>query len=566
MGPTDTELVQILNDLKYLPPDKLEAAQGQADEEHTSLYDALVQHDYMNEDELGKVMAYHYGLPYVSLYNVDINDVLLRLAPKAVVERFQTIPYRLDSDGLHIATAQPDATDLFDMLAKKAGVKQRHVSYATEVGIKTALHLYKRKLQTAFSELLSRNQASPPVNEIITMLFEYGYDTHTSDIHIEPQEGDTVVRFRIDGVLHDEVTFPQKLQDQIVTRLKVMARLRTDEHMRAQDGRLHVAIGDEELSVRVSIVPTITGEKVVMRLLAKHSRQFGLVDLGMSEADLSKLRSGFNRPFGMILSTGPTGSGKTTSIYAILKILNTRNRNIATIEDPIEYVLKGVNQIQANAKTDLTFATGLRSLLRQDPDVLFVGEIRDEETASIAVNAAMTGHLVLSTMHTNDAVTTLPRFVDMGIEPFLAASTIGLIVGQRLVRQICSHCKASVTLTKTNGIWTGDDTEAALFAQLEPRLVTKYFGRKSTVHTYKGKGKGCGACHETGYQGRLGIFELLEVSPKLAQLITTKADSDTLQAQAIEDGMITMSEDGLQKVLAGQTTLSEVLRVTRGMA
>ena len=561
MGPTDSELVQILNDLNYLPPEKLTAAKTQAKSEHTSLYEALVQHDYMNEDELGKVMAYHYQLPYVSLYNVNITPELLHLAPKTVVERFQTIPYELAEDGLHIATAQPHATDLFDMLTKKAGAKEHHVSYTTEDGIRAALHLYKQKLQNAFKDLINRD-ATAPVNDIITLLFEYGYDAHASDIHVEPQEDETVVRFRIDGVLHDEVTFPRRLQDQIVARLKVMARLRTDEHLRPQDGRLHVTLNDEELSVRVSIVPIITGEKVVMRLLAKHTRQYGLADLGMSETDLSKLQRGFNRPFGMILSTGPTGSGKTTSIYAILKILNTRNRNIATIEDPIEYTLNGINQIQANPKTDLTFSSGLRSLLRQDPDVLFVGEIRDEETADIAINAAMTGHLVLSTMHTNDAITTLPRLVDMHIEPFLAASTVSLIVGQRLVRQICNHCKVSVELTKTPLGWAGDATEASLLASLDAKLVAKYFGRKTSIHIYRGQG--CSACHDTGFQGRLGIFELLEVTPKLAQLISAKADTDTMLAQAVKDGMMTMTEDGLIKVIAGKTTLSEILRVTRG--
>jgi type II secretory ATPase GspE/PulE/Tfp pilus assembly ATPase PilB-like protein len=562
MGQIDTELAQILGDLKYLPAEKLQAAEAQARQEHTSLSEALVRHEYMGDDDLGKILAYHYQMPYVSLYNVAISDDMLHLVPKPVVERFQTIPFKLDQDGLHVATAQPDATDLFDMLAKKAGVKQLRVAYTTEQSITNALHYYKQKLPTVFNNLVGHDQKTTPINDLLNTLFEYGYDAHASDIHIEPQESETVVRFRIDGVLHDEVRFPKKLHDQVVTRLKVMARLRTDEHLRAQDGRLRVAVHGEELSVRVSIVPVIAGEKIVMRLLAKRTRQFSLVDLGMSPRDLDKIQRGFNRPYGMILSTGPTGSGKTTTIYAILKILNTRDRNIATIEDPIEYVLNGVNQIQANTKTNLTFSSGLRSLLRQDPDVLFVGEIRDEETADIAVNAAMTGHLVLSTMHTNDAITTLPRLVDMHIEPFLAASTVSLIVGQRLVRQICNHCKMSITLTRTGKGWSGDETEAGLLASFDPKLLATYFGAKTSVRVYKGKG--CSACHDTGYQGRLGIFELLEITPKLAQLIGAKADSDTMQAQAIKDGMLTMSDDGLAKVVAGKTTLGEILRVTKG--
>lgn len=558
---TDDELAKVLTDLKYLPAAKLETAREQAASEAISLYDALVRHDYLNEDDLGKVAAYHFQLPYVSLNNVEIAGPLLHLIPEPVAEQFQTLPFELEGDSLHIATAQPDATDLFDMLAKKAGAQSVHVSYATEPAIAAALHFYKQDLQTVIDNLL-RAGATPPIADIIDQLFGYAYDARASDIHVEPLRERSVIRFRIDGVLHDEAYFPKSLQPQIITRLKVLARLRTDEHLSAQDGRLHVTINGEELTVRTSIVPVVMGEKVVMRLLAKRTRQFSLTDLGMRGDDLEAVRDGFNRPFGMILSTGPTGSGKTTTMYAILKILNTRDRNIATIEDPVEYELEGVNQIQANVKTNLTFSEGLRSLLRQDPDVLFVGEIRDEETASIAVNAAMTGHLVLSTMHTNDAVTTLPRLVDMGIEPFLAASTVNVIVAQRLVRQICTHCKASLELTSTPKGWQGDNTHAAILNSLDEKLVAKHFGTKGSVRVYHGVG--CSACHNTGYQGRIGIFEVLEITPKLAQLITAKADAASLLAQAVQDGMTTMQDDGLEKVIAGQTTLTEVMRVTQG--
>jgi len=561
---SDDELAQVLSDLKYLPEKKLQAAQTDAKNDRTSLYEALVQHDYMNEDDLGKVMAYHYQMPYVSLGSVNIAEPLLRLIPENVAAKFQTVPYELDEGGLHIATSQPaDAKDLFAMLAKKAGAKEYKVSYTTEPGLAMALRLYKQQLQTAFDDMLGHAAGSAaPIALLVDRLFEYAYDAKASDIHIEPLREKTVVRFRIDGVLHDEVYFAKKLHDQIITRLKVLARLRTDEHLSAQDGRLHVTVGDEELTVRISVVPVVMGEKVVMRLLAKHSRQFNLTDLGMSEHDLMAVRQGFGRPFGMILSTGPTGSGKTTTMYAIIKILNTRDRNIATIEDPVEYELDGVNQIQANTKTNLTFSEGLRSLLRQDPDVLFVGEIRDEETADIAVNAAMTGHLVLSTMHTNDAVTTLPRLVDMNIEPFLAASTVNIIVGQRLVRQICTHCKSSIELKRTAKGWQGDPDQASLVNSLEPKRVEQHFGKGASLRVYHGTG--CTACHDTGYQGRIGIFEVLEITPQLAQLITGKADTDTLLKQAIADGMQTMLDDGLDKVVSGLTTLSEVIRVTRG--
>jgi len=559
---TDDELAQALGELKYLPETKLAAAQAQAKTEHTTLFDALVQHDYLSSEEVGKVIAYHYQLPYVSVANVNIADNLLHLLPATVAADFQTVPYEQDDSALHIATAQPDAVDLFSMLAQKAGAKEYKVAYTTEPDIAAALHLYKQQLQVVFDKLLKQPAgASAPITQLVDQLFEYAYDARASDIHIEPMRDTTVVRFRIDGVLHDEVNLPKKLHEQIVTRIKVLGRLRTDEHLSAQDGRLHVTLGNEQLTARVSVVPVVMGEKVVMRLLGKHAQQFSLTDLGMSPGDLKLVRQGFERPFGMILSTGPTGSGKTTTMYAILKILNVRERNIATIEDPVEYELDGINQIQANAKTNLTFSEGLRSLLRQDPDVLFVGEIRDEETADIAVNAAMTGHLVLSTMHTNDAVTTLPRLVDMNIEPFLAASTVNIIVGQRLVRQICSHCKVSLELTNSAKGWSGDADQATVLNRLNPETVAAHFGKKSSVRVYYGTG--CTACHNTGYQGRIGIFEVLEVTPKLAQLISAKADTDTLLTQAVKDGMITMTDDGLDKVIRGLTTLSEILRVTK---
>jgi type II secretory ATPase GspE/PulE/Tfp pilus assembly ATPase PilB-like protein len=449
------------------------------------------------------------------------------------------------------------------MVAKKAGVKQYKVFYATQDALEQSLRLYKKELQSAFDQLLAAtaNGQPTPVANIVETLIEYGIDAGASDIHVEPLREATIVRFRIDGVLHDEVRLPKAMHAQIIARIKVLARLRTDEHFSAQDGRMQTKVGDVVVDVRVSIVPVVTGEKTVLRLLASHFRQFGLTDLGMGQADLKKVQAGFARPYGMVLSTGPTGSGKTTSMYAVLKILNTRDKNIATIEDPVEYEIGGINQIQANPKTNLTFAEGLRSLLRQDPDIMYVGEIRDQETAGIAVNAAMTGHLVLSTMHTNDAATTLPRLIDMGVEPFLIASTVNVIIGQRLVRQICTHCKASIELTRTAQGWQGDARQTALLASINAAAITKHFGSKKTIRVYQGTG--CAICHETGYQGRIGIFEVLEVSQDIATLITAKANADAIMVQAIQEGMTTMLDDGLDKVMQGATTLEEILRVTQ---
>ncbi|MEO6761558.1 MAG: GspE/PulE family protein [Candidatus Saccharimonadales bacterium] len=557
---TDDELAKVLTDLKYLPTQKLDKAKDRAEAEHASLHDALVKHDILSENELGKVAAYYYQLPYIDLDRISIPDNLLYILPEEVAKQFQTLAFEVKDHSLHIATAQPAATDLFDMLAKKAGARNYHLSYATDSGINSALHLFKLELQQVFDSLITGSGGTPPITKLVDLLFDYAFDAQASDIHIEPLREQTAIRFRIDGVLHDEAFLSKKLHQQLVTRLKVLARLRTDEHLSAQDGRLKLSVRGKDLTVRISIVPLVTGEKVALRLLAQHNRQFNLNDLGMSANDLKTVRHGFTRPFGLILSTGPTGSGKTTTIYSILKILNTRERNIATIEDPVEYELDGTNQVQTNAKTNLTFDEGLRSLLRQDPDILFVGEIRDQETASIAVNAAMTGHLVLSTMHTNDAVTTLPRLVDMNIEPYLVASTVNIIIGQRLVRQICEHCKASLKLTKTAAGWQGDATQAALLSSLSRVTFLKHFGNKTSVRVYHGVG--CSACHNTGYQGRIGVFEILEITPKLTQLIAAQADSDKLLAQAVKDGMTTMLDDGLDKVIAGETTLSEIMRVT----
>ncbi len=305
--------------------------------------------------------------------------------------------------------------------------------------------------------------------------------------------------------------------------------------------------------MRVSVLPVTVGEKVVLRLLSAKSRQFSLDELGFAASDLRTVKAAFAKPYGMILATGPTGCGKTTTLYAILRILNTREINISTIEDPVEYELEGANQIQVNAKTNLTFAEGLRSILRQDPDVIMVGEIRDEETAGIAINSAMTGHLVLSTLHTNDAATALPRLLDMGIEPFLIASTVNVIVAQRLVRHICTQCLASTTVPVEE-----------LTRDLAERLVAKYFrtNRKREVRLYRGKG--CHACSGTGYRGRIGIFEVLAVTESIRTAIMERANAAEIEAKAIAEGMASMLDDGLRKVVAGETTLEEVLRATRG--
>lgn len=557
MLPTDdNDLIKVLNESKTIQLTDITKAQQLAAQKQISLYEAILEKDLITDENLGKIIADHLGMPLAVLSKVSIPNEILHILPEKVAEKQQTVIFAQDKDKLKVATSNPKNSPFLEMLLKKGG-KKLEVYYATPRDIKKSLNVYTKKLQKAFDELLKEqvNEAGKsmakeaPVAKIVDTLIEYAYRSDASDIHIEPEDEQSLVRFRIDGVLHDELKFPGNLHDQIVTRIKVLSKLRTDEHLSAQDGKLQAKLTEEELDVRVSIVPIVAGEKIVLRLLTSHYRQFGLSDLGMDQAALEKVNTAINKPFGMILTTGPTGSGKTTSIYAILKILNTRERNISTIEDPVEYEIEGINQIQVNPKTNLTFAEGLRSILRQDPDIIYVGEIRDGDTASIAVNSAMTGHLVLSTLHTNDAATALPRLIDMNIEPFLVASTVNIIVAQRLVRKICDRCKYSYTHQVSD-----------LVKHFSADQIKKYLGQGSEVRLYKGKG--CAVCHMTGYIGRVGIFEVLTMSASIKELITQKADSGSISKRAKEEGMITMLEDGLSKVQLGITTIEEVLRAT----
>ncbi|MCR4324319.1 MAG: GspE/PulE family protein [Candidatus Curtissbacteria bacterium] len=528
-----------------------------AKDKSVSLYDAIVENDLVSDENLGSLVSDFLKIPMISLSKVEISPEALNIVPENVARAQKMIAFSVEGDSVKIATSNPDNRETIDMISRKVG-KKVYVYLTTDRDIANALSLYKKELQKTFDEILVEQvqeagrsaSKEAPVAKIVDTLIEYAYDNKASDIHIEPGEEDSLVRFRIDGVLHDVLKLPNDLHDQVVSRIKVLSRLRTDEHMSAQDGKLSMKVHEEELDIRVSIVPIVEGEKTVLRLLTSHFRQFGLADLGMNDRDLAKVKNGFMKPYGMVLSTGPTGSGKSTSMYAILKILNTREKNIATIEDPVEYTIDGLNQIQVNAKTNLTFANGLRSLLRQDPDIIYVGEIRDEETADIAINSAMTGHLVLSTLHTNDAATALPRLIDMHIEPFLVASTVNVIIGQRLIRKICEKCKTS---------FTKKPEELTSLISIEE--VKKHFGQSGEIRMYHGKG--CSMCHMTGYRGRIGIFEVLEVSAAIQELINQKADSDVIVKRAVIEGMITMIEDGLDKVQQGITTIEEVLRATK---
>lgn len=522
-----------------------------------SLAAALIEKGVLSDEQMGALIASHLNLPFVVLSKLSISEDVFRIIPDRMVRRFKVIVFARDNEGLKVATAEPKNSTVLQAIAKKTG-QQVIPYYATENDIETTLQVYKKVLQKTIDELLKEDIRKAttqlfdeaPVIKIVDVLLESAYQDKASDVHIEPEEGHSLIRFRIDGVMHDVLRLPKILHDRIITRIKVLSGLRTDEHLSAQDGKMRMKLEEEEFDIRVSIIPIVGGEKSVLRLLTSNSRLYTLTDLGMNAVDLEKVTNAFNKSYGMILSTGPTGSGKTTTIYSILKILNTREKNITSIEDPVEYRIRGANQVQVNAKTNLTFANGLRSLLRQDPNIIFVGEIRDNETAGIAVNAALTGHLVLSTLHTNDAATAIPRLVDMKVEPFLVASTVNIIIAQRLVRKICGMCKAPQAITREDFV-----------KHVGEAAVSKHFSQEPNVHVYKGKG--CKICHQTGYSGRLGVYEVLEVSKDMRKLISERADADTIVKAAVESGMTTMLDDGLDKVARGLTTIEEVIRVTK---
>ncbi|MDO8584744.1 MAG: GspE/PulE family protein [bacterium] len=403
-----------------------------------------------------------------------------------------------------------------------------------------------RAAKAAIEEELSGDVAKISIIKLVDLLMECAYFARASDVHIDPESGRIRVRVRVDGVMHEAFFFPKELQSEVVTRIKVLSGLRTDEHQAAQDGRFKAPIREVGyIDVRVSIAPTYYGENAVMRILAEQAQTFTLEALGFEGVDLERIRKAIKKPYGMILATGPTGSGKTTTLYTIIKQLNMPEVSIITVEDPIEYSIDGIDQIQVNPRTGITFASGLRSILRQDPNIVMVGEIRDEETAAIAVNAALTGHLLLTTLHTNNAATALPRLIDMKVEPFLIASTVNVAIGQRLLRRICDDCKEEVTIT---------DEELATIKQVV---------RQELLGTHKKffKGKGCVKCDDSGYKSRIGVHEVMDIDDEIREAVMRRANTAEIQKIAIKNGMRPMLEDAFQKALLGETTIEEIVRV-----
>lgn len=558
----DSQLKMLLLGSNLLSYDKLNIAEEEAKKKGTSLLDILPIMGFVSSEQLGRIVASELKYNYVNLKNEKIDKEVLTLIPELVAYNRGIIAFNRVKEGIKLGMLNPDDIESVNLIEKKTGENVLPY-YITRQDLESALAKYHGSIEKEFKSLLDKlhddslntEEKDKIVIKVVDLLLQYSYQNKSSDVHLEPQEERVVVRLRIDGVLHDVLEMKKDLYELVVSRIKILSKLRTDEHLKAQDGKMRFDMDIENIDIRVSILPITNGEKIVLRLLTSQKTQFGLADLGLSERNLKKVLHAISNPHGMILVTGPTGSGKTTSVYGVMKLLNKREVNIASIEDPVEYNINGVNQIQVNEKAGLTFAKGLRSILRQDPDIIMIGEIRDNETASIAINSALTGHLVLSTLHTNDAATTLPRLLDMDIEPFLVASTVNIAIAQRLVREICPKCRVSYKIT---------DEEKKLINS-EPNILNfikaEGFANLDNIRFYKGLG--CDACSNTGFKGRLGIFEVLEMSEEIRAMVVKRASSDEINAQAKKEGMVTMMHDGIIKVFMGITTLMEVFRVTR---
>ncbi len=536
-------LAKVLLDGNYITPDDLKVFDAHLKNHNISLKEYLIEKGLVSNSLIGQAVAESYGIPYLDLKAASIGSEQVNLIPEAIAKKLHIVVFSKSDKQIILATDDPE-NKAITAAVKKIFTKQKlSIGYALPELIDELFKNYQKSLATRFSKILNKNEHVAP--ELLEEIFEDAIAFKASDIHFEPQVHGVVIRFRIDGVMHEAGIIPKEFYENILNRIKVKSGLRIDEHFSAQDGALHYENEGEAVDMRVSIVPTVEGEKVVLRVLAAYVQGLNFSDIGLSPSHQELLAAASSKPFGMILVVGPTGSGKTTTLYVLLKLLNNVDSNITTIEDPVEYKIQGINQIQVNNQTNLTFASGLRSIVRQDPDTILVGEIRDRETAEIAINAALTGHLLLSTFHANDAATAIPRLVDMDIEPFLLASTLEVIVAQRLVRKICDNCRFSITLNKV------------FFEKPKFKAVADYFKGVKTLYGCKG----CDSCGHTGYKGRTAIFEFIEVTPLMQELISKRPSSQEIWKLARKEGSQSLFEDGISKVKNGVTTLEELLRV-----
>lgn len=542
MYPDVKTIKSILVKENYISEADSQAAEA-ASHDSAGYVDFLMRQQLLDKPLLGQALAESYALPFADLTVNPITKELIAKIPEDVARDLRIVFVKESDKVTAIATDTPEGVKLRKIEHLFPGKKIR-LAYTLPEYIESSFSLYEKPLATRFSQIIENSDRIAP--EIVDEIIKDALTYHASDIHFEPQLGEVNVRFRVDGTLREAGALPKEFYENVLNRIKVESGMRIDEHLSAQDGSLQRQDGGTTTDLRVSLVPTVNGEKIVMRVLSSYVQSYDLADIGLDEAHRNLIESYAAKPFGMILTVGPTGSGKTTTLYAVLKLLNKPNVNITTIEDPVEYKMAGVNQIQIREASNLTFAKGLRSIVRQDPDIILVGEIRDRETAEISVNAALTGHLLLSTFHSNDAATALPRLIDMGIEPFLLASTLQVVIAQRLVRKICTSCRYSVPTS-----------QVLSSLKVDAKLIGSYFDGHSTVY----EGKGCDACNSTGFTGRSALFEFIEVTPKMQELILQTPSTREIEALAHKEGSISMFDDGIDKVKAGITTLAEVLRV-----
>lgn len=575
----DEQLKRFILDAGLITKTDIAAAEKIAKEEKRTLSEALIAHGHMTEDDMRRVESYVLGIPFVSLKDMKIDFETLTLIPEPVARNHNIIAFKKSEDTLEVAMLDTADLPAIDFVKKKVGLKIQPRLTDTD-SMRTALRQYQKTLKDEFGDLIMKDASELkilseegsevsekelkqmaedlPVVRIVDTLLRHAIIQGASDIHIEPMEEEVLVRYRIDGILNDAMKLPRMAADSIVARLKVLSNLKLDQKRLPQDGRFKMEMDGQKVAFRVSMLPVFFGEKVVMRLLRENRSGFSLEGIGFHGSTLERVHRATRATTGIILVTGPTGSGKSTTLYTILDILNTPEVNISTIEDPIEYQMARVNQSQVKPDIGFTFAAGLRSLMRQDPDVIMVGEIRDEETASLAINAALTGHLVLATIHTNSASGTVARLVDMGAETFLLVSTLRIAVGQRLVRKLADD-KLPYILTKAerDDLATKVDLEHVLNVLREEGVVKKD-ATWNDISFYHPKEKGD---TEDGYKGRMGIHEVLEVSATLKDMIMAGKTGDEIEAQARKEGMLTMLEDGIFKAAQGMTSIEEVLRV-----
>lgn len=590
----DVTLEKLLTRNKLATLEQIAAFKEEAVSSNESLQNIVINNRITDEKGLAQLFAEYAHIPFIEINPKDISSEVLNKIPERIARQYNAILFKLDKDGTaHLAMDDPDDVQAISFIQKEVGENLK-LYLATHENIIACLQGYRGDVGQELSKVIDTQvidtaaikveavsaedvAEDSPIAQTVNLLLEYAIRSSASDIHIEPREGYVQIRYRIDGVLQEVNRLPINVLGALISRIKILSNLKIDEHRVPQDGRFKVNVTSKQYALRVSTLPITDGEKVVMRILDESNQAITLEQLGYWGHSLEVISDAMREPNGMVLVTGPTGSGKSTSLFSILTELNTPDVNISTIEDPVEYKILGVNQVQTNVKAGMTFASGLRALLRQDPNIIMVGEIRDGETANLGVQAALTGHLVFSTLHTNNAATTLPRLLDMGIEPFLIASTVKAVVGQRLVRRLCSFCRQSAKptpdeVTTLLGMFRVTKKQGFLVInKLEEQAAKQGVGKDAPVSTtpeainaiWKAAPEGCDDCNHTGYRGRVGIYEVLGNSLPIQKLIMAGATSQQIQDQAVKEDMITMQTDGLIKMLRGDTSLEEVMRVTK---